>query len=58
MVFNYSYRISLEDCGRENKATNRAILTHANRHWTVFQLYDELHREHCAMAGKEQDDSK
>lgn len=27
MVFNYTYRIGLEDCGRENKATNRAILT-------------------------------
>ena len=38
--------------------TYKAILTPTNRHWTVFQLYDELHREHCAMAGKEQDDSK
>ena len=27
MVFNHTYRIGLEDCGRENKATNRAILT-------------------------------
>ena len=27
MVFNYTYRIGLEDCGRENKATNKAILT-------------------------------
>ena len=38
--------------------TYKAILTPTNRHWTVFQLYDELHREHCAMTGKEQDDSK
>ena len=38
--------------------TYKAILTPTNRHWTVFQLYDELHREHCAMAGKEQDDTK
>ena len=27
MVFNHTYRIGLEDCGRENKATNKAILT-------------------------------
>ena len=27
MVFNYTYRIGLEDCGRENKATNKAILS-------------------------------
>ena len=26
MVFNHIYRIGLEDCGRENKATNKAIL--------------------------------
>lgn len=38
--------------------TYKAILTPTNRHWTVFQLYDELHREHCAMTGKEQDHSK
>ena len=38
--------------------TYKAILTPTKRHLSVFQLYDELHREHCAMAGKEQDDSK
>lgn len=38
--------------------TYKAILTPTNRHWTVIQLYDELHREHRAMTGKEQDDSK
>ena len=27
MVFNHTYRIGLEDCGRENEATNKAILT-------------------------------
>ena len=26
MVFNHTYRVGLEDCGRENKATNKAIL--------------------------------
>ena len=38
--------------------TYKAILTPTNRHWTVFQLYDELHREHRAMTGKEKDHSK
>ena len=27
MVFNHTYRIGLEDCGKENEATNKAILT-------------------------------
>ena len=45
-------------CTMDVSITYKAILTPTNRHWTVFQLYDELHREHCAMTGKEQDDSK
>lgn len=35
--------------------TYKAILTPTNRHWNVFQLYEELHREHDILTGKEQD---
>ena len=27
MIFNHIYRIGLEDCGKDNEATNKAILT-------------------------------